>query len=253
MKGHTALELSRGTWDKKPQCTLHILHSQLSSHRPSVWTHLEKRCPKAVKLAVSQLKISLGKQEFQMAIQVSDTVHRRQKTVEAQFMFSGLYSNYSVLAGFLRKQHGFDYTVWSSVCDSYCTNHFFLTQWPICRHLSLEDDCILIAVVRIGIWIRREIKMSVATEIKTGKTQLLWILLGTVWLSSTHVNLVSSVVCQTFVPLGYYRGQRAPIFRKPSFIPSCCGSKPTCFKSQRKILPHSNMKVAQEQGAMLCL
>lgn len=49
-------------------------------------------------LAVSQLKISLGKQEFQMAIQVSDLVRKRQKTAEAQFMmFSGLYS------GFLRK------------------------------------------------------------------------------------------------------------------------------------------------------
>lgn len=55
---------------------------------------------------------------------------------------------------------------------------FFLTPWPISRHLSLEDDCIPIAVVRIGSWMRKETKISVAAERKTGKTQLLGILAG---------------------------------------------------------------------------
>lgn len=50
---------------------------------------------------------------------------------------------------------------------------FLLTPWPISRHLSLEDDYILVAIVRIGSWMRKETKISVATERNTGKTQLL--------------------------------------------------------------------------------
>lgn len=50
---------------------------------------------------------------------------------------------------------------------------FLLTPWPISRHFSLEDDYILVAIVRIGSWMRKETKIGVATERNTGKTQLL--------------------------------------------------------------------------------
>lgn len=129
-----------------------------------------------------------------MATQISGTVHRSQKTAKIQFMvFCGLYSNCSILAGFLRKYNGLDYTLWSSVCDSFCTSHFFFTSWPVARCLSLKDDYILIAVVWIGSRMRKETKISVATERKTGKAQLLGVLLATGWLISTHVHLGPSL------------------------------------------------------------
>lgn len=110
---------------KAPVHTVH-LRALLSSHRPSAWTHLQRRCPRVVVLAVIHLKNSPWKQDSQIPILVSDIEHRSQKTAEVQFIvLSGLYPNYSILSGFLKKLHGFDYTIWSSVCGSFCTSHFF--------------------------------------------------------------------------------------------------------------------------------